>query len=170
LVGNGVNTRNFIAINRDNSAIIRSGVLVLLITLFGGGFSFAADSVIKEPPVIKPMDESAVAKPVSASDVYIQSLQQSIAKATRWATSKPDDEGLWIRLRLGIERILYGEWMKGRLQGTKPNQAYFVTCDRTTMTQNDIDMGRVICLVGVAPLRPAEFAEFRIAQMTAGAP
>jgi hypothetical protein len=170
LVGNGMNTRNFIAINRGKSAILRSGLLLLLITFLGSGFSSAASPVIKEPLLIKPKDESAMTKPISPIDAYIQSLQQSIDKATQWATSKPDDEGLWIRLRLGIERILYGEWMKGRLQGSKPSQAYFVTCDRTTMSQNDIDNGRAICLIGVAPLRPAEFTEFRLARKTATTP
>ena len=51
--------------------------------------------------------------------------------------------------------------------GTKPVEAYFVRCDRTTMTQNDLDNGRLVCLVGVAPLRPAEFVIFRIGQQTA---
>ena len=40
-------------------------------------------------------------------------------------------------------------------------------CDRTTMTQNDLDNGRLVCLIGVAPLRPAEFVIFRIGQWTA---
>ena len=53
------------------------------------------------------------------------------------------------------------------LLGAKPEQAYFVRCDRTTMTQNDLDNGRMICLVGVAPTRPAEFVIFRVGQWTA---
>lgn len=51
--------------------------------------------------------------------------------------------------------------------GAKPEEAYFVRCDRTTMTQNDIDNGRLICLIGVAAVRPAEFVIFRIGQWTA---
>ena len=57
----------------------------------------------------------------------------------------------------------------GALLGDKPEQAYFVTCDRSTMTQNDLDNGRLVCLIGVAPLRPAEFVIFRIGQWTADA-
>ena len=55
----------------------------------------------------------------------------------------------------------------GTLLGEKPEKAYFVKCDRSTMSQNDLDNGRLICLVGVAPLKPAEFVIFRIGQWTA---
>ena len=53
--------------------------------------------------------------------------------------------------------------------GTKPEEAFFVRCDRTTMTQNDLDNGRLICLIGIAPVKPAEFVIFRIGQWTADA-
>jgi phage tail sheath protein FI len=55
----------------------------------------------------------------------------------------------------------------GALLGSKPEEAYFVKCDRSTMTQNDLDNGRLVCLIGVAALRPAEFVIFRIGQWTA---
>jgi uncharacterized protein len=51
--------------------------------------------------------------------------------------------------------------------GSKPDEAYFVKCDRSTMTQSDIDNGRLIVLIGVAALRPAEFVIFRIEHWTA---
>ena len=57
----------------------------------------------------------------------------------------------------------------GALLGNKPEQAYFVRCDRSTMTQNDLDNGRLICLIGVAVVKPAEFVIFRIGQWTATA-
>jgi hypothetical protein len=44
-----------------------------------------------------------------------------------------------------------------------------VRCDRTTMTQDDIDNGRLICLIGLAAVKPAEFVIFRIGQKTAEA-
>ena len=53
--------------------------------------------------------------------------------------------------------------------GRTPDEAFFVKCDRTTMTQNDLDNGRLVCLVGVAPVHPAEFVIFRIGQWTADA-
>ncbi len=55
------------------------------------------------------------------------------------------------------------------MMGNTPEEAYFVRCDRTTMTQDDIDNGRLIVVIGVAPVKPAEFVIFRIAQWTANA-
>ena len=62
----------------------------------------------------------------------------------------------------------YHEWRGGALLGGKQEEAYFVKCDRTTMTQDDLDHGRLVCLVGVAAIRPAEFIIFRFGQDTAG--
>ena len=53
-----------------------------------------------------------------------------------------------------------------RAPGRKPDEAFFVVCDRTTMTQDDIDNGRLICVIGIAPVKPAEFVIFRIQQKT----
>jgi phage tail sheath protein FI len=61
------------------------------------------------------------------------------------------------------------EWRNGGLPGQKPEDAFFVRCGRTTMTQSDLDNGRLICLIGVAPVKPAEFVIFRIGQWTANA-
>jgi phage tail sheath protein FI len=58
-------------------------------------------------------------------------------------------------------------WRSGALMGTTQEEAFFVKCDRTTMTQDDIDNGRLICLIGIAPVKPAEFVIFRISQKTA---
>ena len=60
-------------------------------------------------------------------------------------------------------------WRNGALEGTKPEEAFFVKCDRTTMTQADIDNGRLICVIGVAPVKPAEFVIIRIGLWTAHA-
>ncbi len=65
-----------------------------------------------------------------------------------------------------IDSFLYNEFREGNLLGDSPSQAYFVRCDQTTMTQNDLDNGRMICLIGVALLKPAEFVIFRIGQIT----
>ena len=63
-------------------------------------------------------------------------------------------------------RLFFNEWEHGRLAGAKPEEAYHVRCDRTTMTQDDVDNGRLVCMVGVAPVKPAEFVIFRIEQKT----
>jgi len=96
-------------------------------------------------------------------------LEHSIEKGTEWAVFEPNDDRLWSNIRRAIEDFLLNEWRRGALLGNKPEDAFFVRCDRTTMTQNDVDNGRLVCLVGVAPTRPAEFVIFRISQWTADA-
>lgn len=94
-------------------------------------------------------------------------IEHSIDKATQWAVFEPNNERLWTNIRSMVEDFLYVLWRDGALIGAKPEEAFFVRCDRTTMTQNDLDNGRMICLVGVAPSRPAEYVIFRVGQWTA---
>jgi phage tail sheath protein FI len=96
-------------------------------------------------------------------------LEHSIDKATQWAVFEPNNEMLWGKIAQSVRDFLQVQWLSGALIGATADQAYFVRCDRTTMTQNDLDNGRMICLVGVAPTRPAEFVIFRIGQWTADA-
>jgi phage tail sheath protein FI len=98
---------------------------------------------------------------------YFAYLERSIDRGTQWVVFEPNGEALWANVRRTVEDFLLNEWQSGALLGDKPEKAYFVKCDRSTMTQNDLDNGRLICLVGVAPLRPAEFVIFRIGQWTA---
>jgi uncharacterized protein len=98
---------------------------------------------------------------------YFAYLERSIERGTQWAVFESNGPELWSNVQSTVEDFLYNEFSNGRLLGTKPEEAYFVRCDRTTMTQNDLDNGRMVCLVGVAPLRPAEFVIFRVGQKTA---
>jgi Bacteriophage tail sheath protein len=98
---------------------------------------------------------------------YFAYLEHSVEKGTQWAVFEPNGEALWANLRRTVEDFLLNEWRVGALLGDKPEKAYFVRCDRSTMTQNDLDNGRLVCLIGVAPLRPAEYVIFRIGQWTA---
>lgn len=97
---------------------------------------------------------------------YLAYLERSIEERIQWVVFEANDFLLWISVRREIENFLYQEWSSGALVGSKPEQAFFVKCDRSTMTQNDIDSGRLVALVGVATLRPAEFVIFRIGQWT----
>jgi phage tail sheath protein FI len=99
---------------------------------------------------------------------YFVYLEHSIDKGTQFAVFEPNGENLWGNVRRMISSFLLDEWRAGGLLGSKPEEAYFVRCDRSTMSQNDLDNGRLICLVGVAPVKPAEFVIFRIGQFTAG--
>ena len=98
---------------------------------------------------------------------YFAYVERSIDKGTQWAVFEPNGEQLWANVRRTIEDFLLNEWQNGALLGDKPEKAYFVKCDRSTMSQNDLDNGRLICLVGLAALKPAEFVIFRIGQWTA---
>ncbi len=98
---------------------------------------------------------------------YFNYLERSIDVSTQWAVFEPNGETLWANVQRTVANFLYNEWVSDRLAGAKPEAAYFVRCDRSVMTQNDLDNGRMICLIGVAPLYPAEFVIFRIGQWTA---
>lgn len=95
-------------------------------------------------------------------------IEKSIERGTQWVVFEPNNERLWGRVRATITQFLTGVWRDGALMGTKPEEAFFVKCDRSTMTQDDIDNGRLICIIGIAPVKPAEFVIFRIAQWAGG--
>lgn len=96
-------------------------------------------------------------------------IESSIDRGLQWVVFEPNAEPLWARVRRSISNFLTDVWRSGGLEGTKVEEAYFVRCDRTTMTQTDIDNGRLICVVGIAPVKPAEFVIVRIGLWTAHA-
>jgi hypothetical protein len=96
-------------------------------------------------------------------------LERSIDEGTQWVVFEPNNESLWARVKDTIRLFLRAQWRAGALLGSKEEHAFFITCDRTTMSEEDILNGRLICEIGVAPLRPAEFVIFRIFQKTAEA-
>ena len=87
---------------------------------------------------------------------------------TQWVVFEPNNEMLWARARRCVSEFLTGLWQDGMLQGATKEQAFFVRCDNTTMTQADLDNGRFIMLIGIAPVMPAEFVIFRIGQSAGG--
>ena len=95
-------------------------------------------------------------------------IEESIEKGTQWVVFEPNDEPLWARVRRSVTNFLTRVWRDGALQGSTPEEAFFVKCDRTTMTQDDIDTGKLIMQIGIAPVKPAEFVIFRIGQWTGG--
>jgi phage tail sheath protein FI len=95
-------------------------------------------------------------------------IEHSIDRGTQWVVFEPNSEMLWQRVRRAVSAFLNNVWRDGALMGKTREEAYFVKCDRTTMTQADIDNGRLIVLVGIAPVKPAEFVIFRIGQWAGG--
>ena len=94
-------------------------------------------------------------------------LENSIDRSTQWTVFEPNNEKLWLKVRVTIESFLCDVWRTGALLGSKPEDAYFVRCDRSTMSQSDLNNGRLICLIGVALIKPAEFMILRIGKWTA---
>lgn len=93
-------------------------------------------------------------------------IEESIKANTNWAVFEPNDEVLWVRVKRTIDVFLTGLWRGGSLAGSAPSEAFFVNIGRDTMSQDDIENGRLICVIGVAPVKPAEFVIFRISQKT----
>lgn len=96
-------------------------------------------------------------------------IEQSIERGLQWVVFEPNAEPLWARVVRTISNFLRTVWRNGALEGTKVEEAFFVRCDRTTMTQAEIDNGQLICLVGIAPVKPAEYVIVRIGLWTAHA-
>jgi phage tail sheath protein FI len=94
-------------------------------------------------------------------------IEHSIDLGLQWVVFEPNAEPLWSRVTRSVKNFLKTIWRNGALEGTKVEEAFYVRCDRTTMTQDDIDNGRLIVLIGVAPVKPAEFVIIRIGLWTA---
>lgn len=95
-------------------------------------------------------------------------LEESILSGTQWVVFEPNDDALWARVRRTVSAFLVNEWRKGSLFGLTPDEAFYVKCDRETNPPESIDAGQVVCEIGVAPVKPAEFVVFRLAQLTGG--
>ena len=114
------------------------------------------------------MSSNGLWKYVSVRRLFIF-LERSIYEGTQWVVFEPNDVTLWDRVTDTLRLFLRNQWRQGALFGRTEEQAFFVTCDESTMTQDDILNGRLICEIGIAPVRPAEFVVFRIFQHTAEA-
>ena len=112
------------------------------------------------------MSSNGLWKYVNVRRLYIY-IEESIKANTNWVVFEPNSEVLWGRVTRTIEMFLATCWRSGALAGSTPSEAYFVECGPTTMTQDDIDNGRLICNIGIAAVKPAEFVIFRITQHTA---
>ncbi len=95
-------------------------------------------------------------------------MAKSIERGTQWVVFEPNEPELWVRVRGVISDFLTTLWKDGMLVGDTREQAFFVCCDHSTMTQADLANGKLIVKIGVAPVRPAEFVIFRIGQWQGG--
>ncbi|QJW34878.1 phage tail sheath family protein [Cellulosimicrobium protaetiae] len=95
-------------------------------------------------------------------------IEESILLGTQWVVFEPNDPALWARIRRTIASFLVNEWRKGALFGLTAEEAFFVKCDEETNPAEGIDAGQVVCQVGIAPVKPAEFVIFQLSQFSGG--
>lgn len=95
-------------------------------------------------------------------------LEKSILNGTQWVVFEPNDMDLWGRIRRTIGAFLTRTWRDGALFGATPDEAFFVKCDSETNPADVIDAGQVVCMIGVCPVKPAEFVVFKLSQFSAG--
>jgi uncharacterized protein len=96
-------------------------------------------------------------------------IEQTILRNTRFAVFEPNDRTLWRTIRSAVTGFLRNVYRDGALMGATPEEAFFVKCDEETNPQESIDLGQVVTVIGVAPVKPAEFIIFQIGQNAAGA-
>jgi phage tail sheath protein FI len=96
-------------------------------------------------------------------------IEESILEGTQWVVFEPNDLNLWERVKRTINAYLLGVWRDGALFGATPQEAFYVKCDSETNPPDSIDRGQLVVEIGIAPVKPAEFVIFRIAQFSGGA-
>lgn len=99
---------------------------------------------------------------------YFNYLEESILIGTQWVVFEPNDQALWARIRRNVSAFLVNEWRNGALFGSRPEEAFYVKCDAESNPPESVDLGRVVCEIGIAPVKPAEFVIFRLAQFSSG--
>lgn len=95
-------------------------------------------------------------------------ISESIMEGTQWSVFEPNDVKLWIQLRIAASSFLTRTWREGALFGSTPGEAFFVKCDEETNPPDVIEAGQVVCEIGIAPVKPAEFVIFRLSQYADG--
>jgi hypothetical protein len=95
-------------------------------------------------------------------------VEGSILAGTSWVVYEPNDQDLWGRVKRTIRTFLHPLWLDGALFGATSEQAFYVKCDDETNPSEVIESGRVVCEIGIAPVKPAEFVVFRLAQLPSG--
>lgn len=116
------------------------------------------------PPVLDPVEVEWRYASVRRRLLF---LEHSIAVGLQWAVFEQNDEQLWQQVLSSVSDFLETQWRAGLLQGSTARDAFFVRCDRTTMTQADLENGRLVVVIGLATARPAEFVVVAIGQWTA---
>ena len=98
---------------------------------------------------------------------FVKAVEAAVQKALAPFIFEPNESSAWIKIQTMIENFLVQQWKQGALQGITTKEAFFVHVGPgQTMTQEDVEQGRMIIEVGMAPVRPAEFIILRFHQQT----
>jgi phage tail sheath protein FI len=92
-------------------------------------------------------------------------IEESLHRGLQWVVFEPNTEQLWQQIRLNASAYLHNLFRQGAFKGGTPREAYFVQCDKDTTTDADIARGVVNVVIGIAPVKPAEFVIVKIQQM-----
>ncbi|WP_067465663.1 phage tail sheath family protein [Nocardia amamiensis] len=92
-------------------------------------------------------------------------IENSLYRGLRFAVFRSNAEPLWASIRLAAGAFMNGLMLQGAFASTTKSEAYYVLCDSTTTTPNDINLGIVNVLVGFAPNKPAEFVHLIVTQL-----
>jgi phage tail sheath protein FI len=95
-------------------------------------------------------------------------VSESIMEGTQWSVFEPNDQLLWMRLSASVRSFLLRTWRAGALFGATPAEAFYVKCDAETNPPEVVEAGQVVCEIGIAPVKPAEFVVFRLSQFAGG--
>ena len=95
-------------------------------------------------------------------------IRTALVRGLAWTLHEANNETLWVRVRETANDLLLSHWRNGELAGGKAEEAFYVRCGPDTMTQQDLDNGRLILIVGIAPVAPAEFVVLRLEQTVGG--
>ena len=152
---------------RENTKMPRSALMIALPLIV----TAVADGQPAAPPrVVQPHSpqRNAAKRPAAPTHAnsYLNQVRLSLIKQTEFAAYEHNGEALWKDVRQTVNSFLHSEWQNGHLKGSRSQTAYYVRCDRSTMTQSDIDAGRLIVVAGVAIASPGKFVVLRITQWT----
>ena len=95
-------------------------------------------------------------------DVTSILLETWCAHELQWVVYERNTPPVWAQVVGHLRGYLGCLWVSEALRGEKASEAFSVICDQSTMTEEDIRNGHLICLVGVALVTPGDFTFYRI--------
>jgi uncharacterized protein len=104
-------------------------------------------------------------KQVNVRRLFI-AIRKSIDLYTQWVVFEPNEYSLWKKVTRTVEVFLRDYWQEGALLGASQPEAFYVKCDEETNPPESRDAGMLICEIGIAPVRPAEYIIVRLHQFT----